>query len=109
MRIRSMMNPVAACSPLSRGRTRALIAAKVGSGALSTFGLLRSCFSRCEFTLRRLGCRRPVLRAAPRLRLAALEVFPQRRPQPRLPRRLGPGLGALGHRAEIRAKPAFTG
>src|SRR5258707_3104120 len=36
--------------------------------------------------------------AAPRLRLAALEVFPHRRRKPFLPRRAGPGLAVDGAR-----------
>src|SRR5437660_8614163 len=80
--------------PLSLLRARAPIAAKVGSGAPSTFGLVGSCAGIDGFRLGRFGL---VLRAAARLRLAALEIFPQRRAQPRLARRLRPSLGALGH------------
>src|ERR1043166_5040171 len=102
MRIRSMRNPIAASWPLSQVGARALIAAKVGSGALSTFRLVGSCFRRREFRLARL---RFLLRAAACLRLAALEVLPQRRAQPRLPRRLVPGLGALDNgRASCRER-----
>src|SRR5437899_2283812 len=93
MRIRSMNNPVAAyCWPLSLLRARAPIAAKVGSGGASTFRLLRSCDRMGGFLLARL-----VVRAAARLCLAPFEIFPQRRTQPRLARRLRPSLGALGH------------
>jgi len=37
-----------------------------------------------------------------RLRLAPLEVFPQRRAQAFIPRRAAFGLGALGHAARLR-------
>src|ERR1043166_3761671 len=105
MRIRSMNTPCglaavpAAVSPLSRATTRAPIAAKVGKDGLLTFRLVGGCFRRREFALARLWF---ILPAAPRLRLAPPEIPPQRRAQPRLPRRLGPGLGALGHGRKIR-------
>src|SRR5262249_49076854 len=105
MRMRSMITPLR-----PRGRSPGgLFAAVPGLNtradcgesrerlSLSTFRLLRSCFSRREFTLARFRWLGLVLGAAARLRLAALEVFPQRRTQPRLPRRLRPGLRSLGH------------